>query len=130
MKQAYKFFLLILLLAAAGCSKSPTPSLIEGKWIIARVYLLNNTSDDGKSYLEFTGCDTPPCPGIDYNSNENTTGIFTWELQDKTIIIADTMSEGGGYNNSWKIDYLGSKKMRLKADIPLFGEMTLLLKKQ
>lgn len=93
---------------------------------------MDETYDGIGSFLEFSTCDSSLCPGIDYNADDNTTGTFTWSLDKsaRILTINDTLEAGGGYNGDWEVVSITNKRLRLKTNVALFGDMTILFKKQ
>ncbi|GAB4287149.1 MAG: hypothetical protein Kow0068_12890 [Marinilabiliales bacterium] len=127
-----RFYILVLLIIVFGCSKEPSPELLQGKWKIKQSYLMNEVYEGNGSYLEFLSCDSAWCQGIDYSGEDNTTGTFDWSLDasKKLLYINDTLSDGGGYNGTWEILSITNKRLRIKTNTGLFGDITILFKKQ
>ncbi|MFH2142637.1 MAG: hypothetical protein ABIJ97_09460 [Bacteroidota bacterium] len=131
MKPAKLYLITVIALAMLCCTKEPTPSLLEGKWIIKSAYLADNEYKDGKSYLEFHACGDSVCTGIDYDGEDQTTGVYTWTMdeQNNILSITDTLSAGGGYNADWLIESMTAKKMTISANTGIFGTMKMELKR-
>lgn len=131
MKPAKLYLITVIALAMFSCSKDPTPELIQGKWIIKTVSLAGDVFTDGKSSLDFHSCSDTLCTGVDYDSDDQTTGYFTWSLDEETdlLTIVDTLSEGGGYNAEWLVESVTAKRLKISANSGIFGVMIINLKK-
>lgn len=131
MKSLKTLFFIITAVFLFSCSKDPTPELIQGKWIIKSATLNGDVYGDGKSTLEFHSCSDTLCTGVDYDNDDNTTGYFTWSLNEENDIltIVDTLSEGGGYDAEWLVESITAKRMKISANTGIFGILILNLKK-
>ena len=111
-------FVLTLLVLIASCKKDEkTPAEnLEGKWIITSQELLATVTAGDGSYLTFGACSST-CSGTDYKASDQTTGSFTYVLnEDATqLSINDQLTAGGNYNYVWDILELNETNLRMTA---------------
>ena len=119
MKKIYllPFAIITLSLTFTSCKKEEEKTVSEkiaGHWATGNQYLQNNlvASSDG-SYLEFNA----GAAGVDHKASDNSTGTFTWALQneDSQILFADTTSVGGFWNGTYDIVSITETKLVIKA---------------
>ena len=121
MKKIYLLPIAIITLSLAftSCKKEDTPEKtvsekIAGHWATGNQYLQNNlvATSDG-SYLEFNA----NAAGVDHKASDNSTGAFTWHLQntDTQILFADTTNVGGFWNGTYDIVSITDTKLVIKA---------------
>jgi len=106
-----------------GSSSSMTPQeKLEGKWVVDNAELLGGTIQGDGSYLQFDACDgAGSCTGIDFMADDTTTGSFSYVLyEEDSLVITDTMSEGGAWTATWDILELSETKLRMIAN-SIFG---------
>jgi len=112
-------FIIILSAFLASCKKDErtVAEKLAGQWKTADQYLQNNkvASADG-SYLEFGSCGSQPCSGTDHKGSDNTTGSFTWALQnnDTEIAFSDTTNQGGFWNGTYTIVSVSDSRLTIK----------------
>ncbi len=100
---------------------------IQGKWVISSSEILGQTVPGDGSYLEFHSCETN-CGGIDYIASDETSGEFSYTLNDNgtLITIVDDSPDGGAYNGEWDILEFSNSKIVITAETflgPLRMEM-------
>src|SRR5687767_10721641 len=118
MKKIYLFpiVLISLSLGFTSCKKEEektTAEKMEGQWMTGNQYIQNNlaASADG-SYLTFNSNGT----GVDHKNSDNSTGTFTWVLQnnDSQILFSDTTSTGGFWNGTYDIVSISDSRFVIK----------------
>ena len=98
---------------------------IEGKWTLKSTVVSGREISTGNgSYLKFDGC-SDVCSGEDYESTQNTKGLFTYEMStdEKTLIIDDIMDEGGNWNGTWNVDEFTTTSLKLSRNT-IFGNFS------
>ncbi|MEW6467846.1 MAG: hypothetical protein AB1458_02930 [Bacteroidota bacterium] len=118
MKKIYALplFLLAFTLTISSCKKEEektTAEKMEGQWMTGNQYIQNSqvASADG-SYLTFNSNGT----GIDHKASDNSTGTFTWSLQNNEtqILFSDTTSTGGFWNGTYELVSISETRMVIK----------------
>ena len=100
---------------SACINKAETPhEMLVGKWIITSQEILGITAPGDGSWLQFNDCSTS-CNGTDYMAGDQSTGSFTYVMDDDatTITISDSMNEGGYYNYTFDILELTKTNFRI-----------------
>ncbi len=106
----------------AGKENTPPEELIQGKWLVDEAELLGATIPGDGSYLTFNACDGAGlCGGVDYMADGGTTGSFTYTLYaEDSLVIVDTISNGGAWTATWDILELTKTRLRMIAN-SIFG---------
>ena len=116
---------------AAGCNKKDqlTPAMLEGKWTITSQEILTTVIPGDGSYLTFDACSST-CSGVDYKAGDNTSGTFTYTLNEEATLltIADTSADGGNWGATWDVLELSETDLRITATTP-FGNVLVELSK-
>jgi hypothetical protein len=109
-------------LTFASCKKDEmTPAkLIEGKWVVETYELLAQENPGDGSYLVFNACSSS-CSGTDYNAGDQTSGTFTYTLNEEGTILTinDQSSNGGSFGATWDVLELSENELRMTASTAL-----------
>ena len=121
----------LMTVLAAGCNKKDqlTPAMLEGKWTITSQEILTTVIPGDGSYLTFDACSST-CSGVDYKAGDNTSGTFTYTLNEEATLltIADTSADGGNWGATWDVLELSETDLRITATTP-FGNVLVELSK-
>lgn len=113
------FYLLLsimtLIVLLNGCKKEETKAeMLVGKWVITSSTLLGTQFTADGSYLKFNECGDN-CTGVDYNGTNQTSGTFTWVINDEgtSLTIDDNSADGGNFDATFSVTELTSTSLKM-----------------
>lgn len=120
------FYLLLIVFTLSACKKDEkTPAeLLEGRWQVSNSNFFGTDYPGDGSYLEFTACSSS-CSGLDYMAGDNTTGVFTYSMNEAgtEVSIVDSSTDGGSWNGLWDVLELDETVLKITTSTML-GNMT------
>ena len=118
----FKFMLVIAVMVAVtscGGDEDATPQdpakLIVGTWTVQSGLFLGISVPDGESTLTFDTCGADNCTGADYEGFDETSGEFTYSLNEAgtKLTIIDEDENGGDYSGEWTVDELNGSSLKI-----------------
>ncbi len=117
MKNTFYILISIMTIIAIsyGCKKEESKAeMLVGKWVITSSTLLGTQFTADGSYLQFNECGDN-CTGVDYNGTTQTTGSFTWTINEEgtTLTIDDNSANGGNFDATFNVTELTSTTLKM-----------------